>query len=125
MLRLSTVGIGLSICLNLLAGSAQAQWGYPQGYGGYQPPRPTAGECVAGMVLGIISLVFSFIPFVGLIGVIGLILSIVGMRKARYQGRSGYGMGVAGLVCSIIALVPTVIVLIAFFSVAASCVSLC
>ena len=98
---------------------------YPQGYGGYQPPAPTCGECVAGMVLGIIALVFSFIPFVGLVAIVGLILSIVGMRKARAQGRRGYGMGVAGLVCSIIALVPTVIVLVAFFSVAASCVSLC
>jgi hypothetical protein len=95
----------------------------PPGYGsGYQQPRQTNGECVAGMVLGIISLVFSFIPFVGLIGVIGLILSIVGMRKARSLGRNGYGMGVAGLVCSIIALVPTVVILIFFFGAAAACV---
>ena len=97
----------------------------PPNYGGYQQPRPTSGECVAGMVLGIIALVISFIPFVGLIGVIGLILSIVGMRKARIEDRAGYGMGVAGLVCSIIALVPTVIVLIVFLTAAASCVSLC
>jgi membrane-bound ClpP family serine protease len=95
----------------------------PPGYGGgYQQPRQTSGECVAGMVLGIVAVVVSLFPFAGLIGVIGLILSIVGMRKARRQGRSGYGMGVAGLVCSIVALIPTAFVLIFFFSVAASCV---
>lgn len=95
----------------------------PPGYGGgYQQPRQTSGECVAGMVLGIVAVVFSFIPFVGLIGIVGLVLSIVGMRKARYQGRSGYGMGVAGLVCSIVALIPTAFILIFFFSAAASCI---
>lgn len=73
------------------------------------------------MVLGIIALVLSFIPFVGLIGIVGLILSVVGMRRARYENRAGYGMGVAGLVCSIIALVPTVIVLIFLFSAGAGC----
>lgn len=97
----------------------------PPNYGGYQQPRPTSGECVAGMVLGIIALVISFIPFVGLIGIVGLILSIIGMRKARAEGRAGYGMGVAGLVCSIISLVPTVIVIIFFVGAAASCVSFC
>ena len=81
---------------------------YPPNYG----PRPTSGECVAGMVLGIVALVFSFIPFVGFVGIIGLILSVVGMRRARNENRAGYGMGVAGLVCSIIALVPAVLTLI-------------
>ncbi len=90
---------------------------YPQNYG----PRPTSGECVAGMVLGIVALVFSFIPFVGLVGILGLILSVVGMRRARYENRAGYGMGVAGLVCSIIALVPTALVLIFLFSAGAGC----
>ena len=98
---------------------------YPPNAGGYQQPRPTSGECVAGMVLGIIAVVISWIPFAGLIGVIGLILSIVGMRKARAEGRNGYGMGVTGLVCSIVALVPAVIIMIVFLSAAASCVSFC
>lgn len=90
---------------------------YPPSYG----PRPTSGECVAGMVLGIVALVFSFIPFVGLVGILGLILSVVGMRRARNENRAGYGMGVAGLVCSIISLVPTAIVLIFLFSAGAGC----
>jgi hypothetical protein len=35
MLRLSTVAIGLTLTLSLLASNAGAQWGYPRGYGGY------------------------------------------------------------------------------------------
>ena len=35
MLRLSTVTVGLSICLNLLALEARAQMMFPGGYGGY------------------------------------------------------------------------------------------
>jgi hypothetical protein len=35
MIRLSTIAIGLSLGLILLAPNAIAQWGYPMGYGGY------------------------------------------------------------------------------------------
>ena len=35
MFRLSTMTIGLTLALNLLASDAGAQWGYPRGYGGY------------------------------------------------------------------------------------------
>ena len=35
MLRLSTVAIGLTVCLNLAAPDARSQWMYPGGYGGY------------------------------------------------------------------------------------------
>ena len=35
MIRLSTIAIGLTLGLNLLAPNATAQWGYPGGYGGY------------------------------------------------------------------------------------------
>jgi hypothetical protein len=107
--------------------------GYPtppmgyQGPGyGYPPARPTSGMCVTGMVLGILAVVGFWVPFGGIIvGLLGLIFSIVGMRQARYQGRSGFGMGVTGLVCSLVSLIPSVILLVLFFSVAASCVAAC
>jgi hypothetical protein len=35
MRRLSAVTVGLSICLNLMASDAMAQWMFPGGYGGY------------------------------------------------------------------------------------------
>jgi hypothetical protein len=47
MLRLSSIAIGLSLWLNVMASSATAQWGYPSGYGGYGMSRwgqdPAAG----------------------------------------------------------------------------------
>ena len=81
---------------------------------------PGKGLGVAGMVLGIISLVFiCFVPYVALIcAIVGLILSIVGMAKAKGAGMKN-GMAVAGLVCSIISLALTVLsitILAAFFA---------
>jgi hypothetical protein len=47
MIRHLTIAVGLSISLNLAATSAQAQWGYPMGYGRYGMSRwgqdPAAG----------------------------------------------------------------------------------
>ena len=63
---------------------------------------------VAGLVLGIVAIVLSFIPCVNLFGflpaVLGLIFSIIGLSKAKKTGE-GKGMSVAGLICSILALV--------------------
>ena len=39
MIRLSTIAIGMSLGLNLVASNATAQWGYPMGYGGYGMSR--------------------------------------------------------------------------------------
>jgi len=56
------------------------------------------------MVLGILSLTCFCIPVLNLgISSTGLILSIMGIRRARRQG-GGAGMGIAGLVMSIIGL---------------------
>lgn len=57
------------------------------------------GMAVAGLILGIVSVVFSFIiTWVGLVtGIIGIICSAKGMKIQVKKG-----MAVAGLVCSII-----------------------
>lgn len=71
-----------------------------------------SGMAVAGLVLGIISIVFCWIPFVDLlIGIIGLVLSLLGRRSLSRRG-----IAIAGLVCSIIGLVLTVIITIAALS---------
>lgn len=63
---------------------------------------------VASLILGIISLVIGFIPFCGIIAlvpaIVGLILGIVEIAK---KGKAGEpkGKGIAGLVCSAIAIV--------------------
>lgn len=66
---------------------------------------------VASMVLGIVSVVFSFIGglnLVGLIvGIVGLVLGILAKKKAPS------GMATAGIVLSIIGIILTAVVLIA------------
>lgn len=66
-----------------------------------QPETPkTPGVSVAALVLGIAGIVFDCCCGVGLIfGIIGLILAIVGNKQEKS------GVGTAGLVCSIIAIV--------------------
>ena len=56
------------------------------------------GLAIAGLVLGIISIVFAFLYFwVGLIvGIIGIILSVKGRESEKKS------MATAGLVCSIV-----------------------
>ena len=78
--------------------------------GGHFPPvppppvhQPGRGLAVASLVLGIVSLVFTFvvpIPFVNwFLAIVGIALAVA----AKQQGYTG-GMATAGLVCSIIAL---------------------
>ena len=65
---------------------------------------------VASMVLGIISVVFSFIGLgaIGLVvGIVGLVLGIIAKKKAPS------GMATAGVVLSIIGIALTLLVLIA------------
>ena len=73
-------------------------------------PDKAHGLGIAGMVLGIVGLVFAFIPclnFVGIIlGVVGVILAAVGRSKSP---KDKQGMATAGVVCSILAIVIGVI----------------
>lgn len=65
---------------------------------------------VAALVLGIVSIVFSFIGLgiVGLIpGIVGVVLGIIAKKKAPS------GMATAGLVCSIIGVAITLLMLLA------------
>lgn len=54
---------------------------------------------VASLVLGILSVIFCWIP---LFGVIPLIISIIACCGKKKYGESGYGMAIAGLILSII-----------------------
>lgn len=67
--------------------------------------NPGKGLGIAGMVLGIISLVLICTAAEAAIvcAIVGLILSACGMGMSKKAGKSN-GMGVAGLVCSIISL---------------------
>ena len=66
---------------------------------------------VAGLVLGIVSIVFSFIglgfPIGAILGVVGIILSVVAKKKAPT------GMATAGLVLSIIGTILCLLLFVA------------
>jgi hypothetical protein len=75
---------------------------------GYPPPSypggatgQTNGLAIAGMILGIASLVLFFLSvFAAIIGVVGLILSFIGLNKSKQMGGTGRGMAIAGIVTS-------------------------
>ena len=65
------------------------------------PAKRSNGLAVAGLIFGIASLVLCWVPFLGIIlSIIGLGLSIAGIAK---KNASGKGMGIAGLIMSIVA----------------------
>lgn len=68
------------------------------------------GLAIASMVLGIIALVLSCcVPYVPiLLGLLAVILS--GVSLAKKQG--GKGMAIAGLICGIITLIPSILLLV-------------
>ena len=61
---------------------------------------------IAGMILGILAIIFVWIPVIGLIAIpmvaVGLPLSVVGFRNAR-RLNTGAGMAIAGMVTNIVA----------------------
>ena len=63
------------------------------------------GLGIAGLVLGILAAVFSFIPCLGMYaffpGVVGLVLSVISIMQAS-KANSPKGMAIAGLVCSLL-----------------------
>ena len=68
----------------------------------------TNGLSIGGMVVGILSLLISFIPCIGilggLIGGVGLILSIIGYRSAKDSG-GPTTMAIVGIVLSALAII--------------------
>jgi len=69
--------------------------------------KKASGLSVGGMVVGIISLLFSFVPCIGMLGgvlaVVGLVLSIIGYRADKKSG-GPTAMGIVGMVLSGIAI---------------------
>ena len=63
---------------------------------------------IAGMILGIIAIIVSFVPCFGwwaiVLAVVGLVLSAISMTQAKKAGASK-GMAIAGLICSILAII--------------------
>jgi hypothetical protein len=72
-------------------------------------PPPRNGLGTAGLVLGIIGLVFAFIPIVGVIAwplvILGLILGILGVLRANRGRATNRGVAIGGVACSALGLV--------------------
>ncbi len=79
----------------------------------YRVPQPRNGLGVAGFVLGLIGLLFSFLPIVGVVAwplvILGLIFSLIGYSRGR-TGRAGNkGLALTGVVLSVLGLVVCVV----------------
>ncbi|MEL4105391.1 DUF4190 domain-containing protein [Oscillospiraceae bacterium WX1] len=92
----------------------------PAGYGApppyYAQPSPQSGKATASLVLGIIGIVVSWVPWVFVAGlvcsIIGLVMG-VGARKILPPGQD-QTRATAGMVCSIIGLVISVVIFIIY-----------
>lgn len=77
---------------------------------GQQPQQEQGGQAlaIAGMVLGIISLVCCCTGYIALvIGIVGFVLSLISL----IQKKPGKGMAIAGIICSAIAIVMLVVLM--------------
>lgn len=82
----------------------------PNGYMPQPPNNPVSGCSITAMILGIVAILSSCCFYYISIpcAIVGAILAAVGMKS----GKGGKGMAIAGLVLSIISLVPALIVIV-------------
>ncbi|MGI5127485.1 DUF4190 domain-containing protein [Pseudonocardia sp. CA-107938] len=89
----------------------------PYGYA-YPYRPPTSGAAVTSLVLGILALLFCWIPFIGVIAwpllLVGGGLGLGALGPTRRGEADGYGLAVAGVVCSGVALVVCLAYLVPF-----------
>lgn len=78
----------------------------------YVQQSPVSGLAVAGLVLGIIGVIFAWVPFFTfiwwIIGILAVIFGIVAMLNTKVGvpgAKRGHGMAISGLVLGIITLV--------------------
>ena len=91
---------------------------YPQaGYGNYATPGsggPGKGLAIAALVVGIIALLGSWIPFGGwffaFLGLVAIVLGIVGVVQANKGRAGGKGMAVIGAVLGALSIIVAILV---------------
>jgi hypothetical protein len=76
-----------------------------------QPPssiRSSNGLATAGFVVGLVGLLFAFVPVIGIIAwplvILGIVFSAVGLNKALKHHAVNKGLAIAGLTVSIVGL---------------------
>ena len=87
--------------------------GYPPNPQGPQSQQPQGnGLAVAGMVLGIITLVLCWVPFLNwLLALLAIVFGAIGIGRAGKVGR-GKGMAITGLVCGAVGAILGVVILL-------------
>lgn len=89
----------------------------------YAPPQtpaapPRNGLGTAGFVLGLVGLVFSFIPIIGVVAwpmvILGLIFGAVGYSRCRSGRATNKGLSIAAVVLSIVGLLVCILYATAF-----------
>lgn len=105
------------------AGGAYAPGPYPAGppvHGAFAPPPPSSGAAITGFVLGLLGVLMCG----GLTAPFGLVFSAIGMKEtgaAAPLPKGGRGLAIAGLVTSLIGMIPllTIVLYIVVFGLAA------
>ncbi|MBB4688616.1 DUF4190 domain-containing protein [Amycolatopsis jiangsuensis] len=87
---------------------------HPQHQHAPQPPTPPKnGLGTAGFVLGLLGLIFSFIPIIGVVAwplvILGIVFAAVGLTRIRAGKATNKGMAIAGLVLSVLGLVIAIV----------------
>jgi hypothetical protein len=92
-------------------------YAYPQGYG-YTAPQAGNGMAVAALVLGIVSVVLSWVPFFDwVLAALAIIFGAVGISTANKRMGAGKGMAVAGMILGIITIALGVVFVVWVFAV--------
>ena len=82
------------------------------------PSQPGKGMGIASMVLGIIALIVTLVsccmPFgyflASILGILSIVFGIIAIAK-----KSGKGMGIAGIICSVVGLLLAIVIIIFSF----------
>lgn len=92
----------------------------PGAYPGYAAAQGN-GKAIAGMVLGILSIVFCWLTFLDLLLIVpGVVFSLLGLSASKQRGR-GRGQAIAGLACTVVGLVLAVVVTVLAFHLVSKC----
>ena len=93
---------------------------YPAGYA-YAAPQAGNGMAVAALVLGILSLILSWLLVVDFIlAVLAIIFGAVGLSTANKRNGAGKGMAIAGLVLGLITIALGIIFWVVIYGVITS-----
>lgn len=99
---------------------AQPAWGQQAAGAPPAAGASTDGVAIAAVVIGILSLLVSWIPFVGLLGlvggIIGLVLGFVARGRIKRRNTPGNGAAITGIVTSALAVVVSIVVTIGMFT---------